>query len=150
MFRRFHLIGLLAAFMCISACSGEVLTGRVVRVTDGDTIIVLDAANARHKIRFHGIDAPESYQAFGQKSKQYLSDYVAGKDVTVTWKSKDKYGRILGTVWIGSANINLQMLRGGYVWHYKRFDSNLTYAAAKSDARAARRGLWSTPIPFLR
>lgn len=122
--------------------------GRVVRVADGDTITVLDAANAQHKIRFHGIDAPESHQAFGQKSKQHLSDYVFGKDVTVTWKSKDKYGRILGTVWLGSTDINLQMLRDGYAWHYKRFDSNPVYAAAESEARAARRGLWIDPNPI--
>ena len=148
MIRRFNLTGFLAAFMCICACSGEVLNGRVVRVADGDTITVLDAANAQHKIRFNGIDAPESHQAFGQKSKQHLSDYVAGKNVTVTWKSKDKYGRILGTVWLGSTDINLQMLRDGYAWHYKRFDSNPTYAAAESEARAARRGLWSDPHPI--
>ena len=65
--------------------------GRVVRVADGDAITILDVANAQHTIRFHGIDAPESHQAFGQKSKQHLSDYVAGKDVIVR-KSKDKYG----------------------------------------------------------
>ena len=147
MFRRFHLIGFLAEFMCISACSGAVLTGRVVRVADGDTITVLDAANAQHKIRFHGIDAPESHQAFGQKSKQHLSHYVFGKDVAVTWKSKDKYGRILGTVWLGSTDINLQMLHDGYAWHYKRFDSNPVYSAAESEARAARRGLWANPNP---
>ena len=149
MFRRFHLIAFLAAFMCISACSGAVLTGRVVRVADGDTITVLDAANAQHKIRFHGIDAPESHQAFGQKSKQHLSHYVFGKDVAVTWKSKDKYGRILGTVWLGSTDINLQMLHDGYAWHYKRFDSNPVYSAAESEARAARRGLWIDPNPIL-
>jgi endonuclease YncB( thermonuclease family) len=148
MFRRLHLIDLLAAFMGVSACFGAVLTGRVVRVADGDTITVLDAANAQHKIRFHGIDAPESHQAFGQKSKQKLSDYVAGKAVTVTWKSKDKYGRILGTVWLGSTDINLLMLRDGYAWHYKRFDTNPVYAAAESEARAARRGLWSDPNPI--
>ena len=103
----------------------------MVRVADGDTITVLTAGNMQEKIRFHGIDAPEKDQAFGQKSKQRLSDYVFGKDVTVTWKSKDKYGRILGTVWLGSTDINLQMLRDGYAWHYKRFDSNPTYAAAE-------------------
>ena len=126
----------------------EEIVGRVVRVADGDTITVLTAGNMQEKIRFHGIDAPEKDQAFGQKSKQRLSDYVFGKDVTVTWKSKDKYGRILGTVWLGSTDINLQMLRDGYAWHYKRFDSNPTYAAAELEARQNRRGLWVDPNPI--
>ena len=48
-----------------------------VRVTDGDTIIVLDSAVSRHKIRLTGIDAPERKQAFGNKSKEHLSDRLA-------------------------------------------------------------------------
>ena len=74
------------------------MIGRVVKVADGDTLTLLDAANNQHKIRLNAIDAPEKDQAFGQKSKQRLSDYVFGKEVAVRWKSKDKYGRILGTV----------------------------------------------------
>lgn len=85
---------------CLVACNRaeEGLIGRVVKVADGDTLTLLDAANNQHKIRLNAIDAPEKDQAFGQKSKQRLSDYVFGKEVAVRWKSKDKYGRILGTV----------------------------------------------------
>ena len=103
-----------------------------MRVADGDTVTILSGGSAQHKIRLYGIDAPESHQAFGQKSKERLAHYVSGKDVAVKWKSKDKYGRILGTVWLGSTDINLQMLRDGFAWHYKRFDSNPVYAAART------------------
>ena len=143
-FLRIHALLLLLSF----SLWAEEIVGRVVRVADGDTITVLAAGNVQEKIRIHGIDAPEKDQAFGQKSKQRLSDYVFGKDVTVTWKSKDKYGRILGTVWLGSTDINLQMLRDGYAWHYKRFDSNPVYAAAELEARQNRRGLWVDPNPI--
>ena len=143
--RLFLLLG--CCCLCLSACAEE-LHGRVVRVADGDTITVLDAANTQLKIRLNGIDAPESHQAFGQKSKERLAHYVSGKDVAVKWKSKDKYGRILGTVWLGSTDINLQMLRDGYAHHYKRFDSNPVYAAAESEARATRRGLWQDTHPI--
>ena len=135
--------------MLFSLFADEV-RGRVVRVADGDTITVLSAADpapVQHKIRLHGIDAPEKDQAFGQKSKQRLSDYVFDKDVTVTWKSKDRYGRILGTVWLGSTDINLQMLHDGFAHHYKRFDSNPVYAAAELDAQQNHRGLWTDPNP---
>ena len=156
-----RVIGICLAFLWFSAL-GDNLSGRVVKVADGDTITVLTGgsrsvatATARaslppteHKIRLHGIDAPEKDQAFGQKSKQRLSDYVFGKDVTVKWKSKDKYGRILGTVFVDGKDINLEMLKAGMAWHYKRFDKSPAYAAAEQDARENRRGLWIDPNPI--
>ena len=101
----------------------------------------------QHKIRLYGIDAPEKSQAFGQKSKQHLSSLVFGKDVCVKYKSRDKYGRILGTVYINGLDVNLEMIRVGLAWHYKRFDSTPAYAAAESEARQNRRGLWSDSNP---
>ena len=123
------------------------VSGRVVSVADGDTITIIGDGNTQYKIRLNAIDAPEKSQAFGQKSKQQLSNYVFGKDVTVKWKSKDKYGRVLGTVLVGNTDINLQMVRDGFAHHYKRFDNSPAYAAAETEARAARRGLWSDPNP---
>ena len=62
----------------------------------------------------------------------------------VEWTKKDKYGRILGTVWAmlpDRTDINLQMVKDGFAWHYKHFDSTLSYAAAETAARTAH-GLW--------
>ncbi len=123
------------------------LNGRVVGVADGDTITVLDATKTQHKIRLNTIDAPEKAQAFGQKGKQRLSDYVFGKDVNVEWRKKDRYGRILGTVWHGSMNVNLQMIKDGFAWHYKQYDQSKVYADAEDEARAAKRGLWVDKSP---
>ena len=109
--------------------------GRVMRVADGDTITILDA--------------PEKGQAFGNVSKQHLSSLVFGNDVRVKYKSRDKYGRILGTVYVDGKDINLEMLRAGLAWHYKRYDKTQAYAAAELEARQSRRGLWvdSNPTP---
>ena len=142
----FRIQALLLLFS-FSLFAGEI-TGRVVRVADGDTITVLDAAKTQHKIRLQGIDAPEKSQAFGQRSKQHISDIVFGKSVTVTWDATDRYGRILGTVWLDGKDINLQMVRDGFAWHYKRYDSTPAYAQAEADARASRRGLWADPSPI--
>src|SRR5436853_2886425 len=54
----------------------QTLTGRVVRIADGDTITVLDSTNTQHRIRLQGIDAPESHQAYGSQSKQNLSAMI--------------------------------------------------------------------------
>ena len=108
----------------------------------------MDAGNNQHKIRLNGIDAPEKSQAFGQKSRAHLSSLVSGKNVTVVYKSKDRYGRVLGTVFADSVNVNLEMLRGGYAWHYKRYDSTPNYIEAEKLAKAQKIGLWADSNPI--
>lgn len=71
-------------------CQAEVITGRVVNVTDGDTVTVLDAAKVQHKVRLAGIDAPEKSQAFGQRSRESLEELVADKTVIVETYKKDR------------------------------------------------------------
>ena len=77
------------AFLCLLFFTlvsfAEELIGKVIKVSDGDTITVLDSNNQKHKIRLKGIDAPESQQAFGDISTQSLSELVYDKEVLVTW-----------------------------------------------------------------
>ena len=139
----------LLAVLSFFSLFAEEIVGRVVRVADGYTITVLasegtrpvassnrrrggvlvggiersDSATAvEHKIRLHGIDAPESGQAYGNAAKSHLSSLVAGRSVRVKWKSRDKYGRIFGVVHVDGRDVNLEMLKAGYAWHYKRFE----------------------------
>ena len=123
------------------------LTGKVVRVVDGDTITVLDGSNTQHKVRLNKIDAPESGQAFGNVSKKHLSSMVAGKEVKVVWQKTDRYGRILGDVFVGELNVNLQMVKDGLAWHFKFYDKTPEYAEAEKAARAKKLGLWADPNP---
>jgi endonuclease YncB( thermonuclease family) len=88
----------------------ETHMGRVVRVTDVDAIVVLDADKARYKICLQGIDAPERIQAFCMKSKEHLSDLVAGKTVVVDYSKYDRYGRILGKVIVNGEDINMEQV----------------------------------------
>jgi endonuclease YncB( thermonuclease family) len=131
----------------------DTLTGRVVRVTDGDTIVILDAGNAQHKIRLTGIDAPERGQAYGTKSKEHLSDSVAGKFVVVEYEKRDRYEWILGKVLLSGDDVNLEQVRAGLAWHYKKYQGEQTvadrvrYSDAEMDARRHERGLWGDPSP---
>ncbi len=77
------------------------LTGKVVKVADGDTITIL-VGTEQHRIRLQGIDAPERKQPFGKASGRSLSALVAGKQVRVEYGKRDRYGRILGVVWVRS------------------------------------------------
>jgi endonuclease YncB( thermonuclease family) len=89
-------IGLLLA----NAAPGQemIVAGSVVSVVDGDTIKVLAAGNQLLRVRLSWIDAPELGQAFGQRSKQHLSEFVLGREVELHTRGLDRYSRVLATV----------------------------------------------------
>ena len=119
------------------------LIGKVVKVSDGDTITILTNDKTQYKIRLNDIDAPEKKQAFGNKSKENLSNYIAGKTVKVEYKSTDKYKRILGTIYYNNIDINLQQVKDGYAWVYKKYSKNKDYYNAEKISRDKKIGLWS-------
>ncbi|MEZ5941402.1 MAG: thermonuclease family protein [Planctomycetaceae bacterium] len=120
----------------------DVFSGKVVGVTDGDTITVL-VNNQSVKVRLEGIDAPESGQSFGSKSKLALSALVFAKQVTVKKTGEDKYGRTLGVVSVGNVDANAKMIQDGWAWHYKEYNDEDRLAKLELEARAAKRGLWA-------
>jgi endonuclease YncB( thermonuclease family) len=88
---------LLAAILVFAAtttfAAEWVVEGRVVGISDGDTITVLDRVKVQHKIRLAGIDAPEKGQAFGDRAKESLSRLVFDGQVEAHCHKKDRYGR---------------------------------------------------------
>lgn len=133
----------------------DTYTGRVVGISDGDTITVLDADYRQHKVRLVGIDAPEKRQPYGQVSKQHLSDLVFQRTVTVDVNKLDRYKRELGKVFAGDVDANLEQVRAGLAWHYKKYEREQSladrerYSQTELQARETRRGLWrdETPTP---
>ncbi len=124
------------------------LVGKVIKVSDGDTVTLLTDDKVSHKIRLNDIDAPEKKQAFGNKSRDNLASYIAGEIVTVKYKSKDKYGRILGTIYFENLDINLQQVKNGYAWVYKQYSKNQTYYKEEQKARELKKGLWVEKEPI--
>jgi endonuclease YncB( thermonuclease family) len=116
--------------------------------------VVLDTGNAQHKIRLMGIDAPERGQAYGTKSKEHLSDSVAGNFVVVEDEKYDRYERILGKVLLSGEDMNLEQVRAGLAWHYKKYQGEQTvsdrveYSDADMNARRNKRGLRGDPNPI--
>lgn len=121
--------------------SAQNLKGKIIRVSDGDTVILLDSENTQHKIRLNGIDAPETGQPYGNKSKEHLSDLILGKTVSIKWKKKDQYKRILGVIYLGDTNINAEMIRSGYAWNYK-YSKDKYYIKLQEKAKSEKKGLW--------
>ena len=70
--------GCLCFLFCVFA-NADTLTGKVVRIIDDDTVVVLIEANIQEKIRLAGIDAPERKQPFGTVSRQSLASMVFEK-----------------------------------------------------------------------
>jgi endonuclease YncB( thermonuclease family) len=127
------------------------ITGKVVGVHDGDTATVLDKDKQQYKFRFNGIDAPELKQDFGNKSKQHLSDLIFGKEVTVIFNKVDKYERFVGKIMVNGIDANLEQIKVGLAWHYKKYASEQAetdrkiYAEAEVKARNAKLGFWAMP-----
>jgi endonuclease YncB( thermonuclease family) len=138
---------LLLLLLAALTAQAATFTGKVVGVSDGDTLTVLAAGNKQFKIRLLAIDTPESGQAFGDKAKQALSNKVFGKFVQVHWTEQDKFKRVLGNITIGQRWINYEMVAEGWGWHYKQYDKDKRFAAAEVKAKAARKGLWGGQNP---
>jgi endonuclease YncB( thermonuclease family) len=143
-----------AAILSAPAAAAEwAIDGRVIGVSDGDTVTLLDHAKAQHKIRLHGIDAPEKGQAFGERSKQNLSGLAFHRDVTAQCHKRDRYGREVCKIMLGSTDVNLEQLRAGMAWWYREYakeqpaEDQAAYSAAERDAHARRAGLWNDAVP---
>ncbi len=124
------------------------LRGKIIHISDGDTVHLLTSKNEKNKIRLNDIDAPETKQAFGNKSKENIKKFIYQKDVIVEYKKKDQYKRVLGTIYYQNRDINLQQVKDGYAWVYKKYSKNPTYFKAEQEARSKKIGLWSDRNPI--
>ena len=129
--------------------SEKVLEGKVKKIVDGDSIIVLDKDDKEQEVQLEGIDAPEPKQDFGGEATKLLDKKISGKEVVGKWKTKDSFERILGHVYIGEQFVNLEMVRIGAAWHFKRYNKDPEFAKAEDKAREVKLGLWkeSSPTP---
>ena len=135
------------------------ISGKVVGIIDGDTIDILTAEKTTIRIRLNGIDAPETGQPFGKNAKQYLSEFIGGKNVRVETQGDDRYGRIIGDVYLKDAggpnalpdailpdwNINREIVQEGLAWHYKKYSTDINLEMDEATAKYRKLGLWSDP-----
>ena len=127
--------------------SSSTFTGIVIKVTDGDTIVVLTETKEQIKVRLEGIDCPEFKQDFGYKAKQATSNLCFNKEVRIEKSGVDQYGRTLAFVYVGDICVNKELLKLGMAWHYKHYNKDPELARLEDYARAAKLGLWSQPNP---
>ena len=131
----------------------ETVSGRVVGITDGDTLTLLDGSNQQHKIRLAGIDAPEKAQDFGQKAKTSLSAMAFNQKASADCRKRDRYRREICVVSVGGKDVGLVQIRAGMAWWYRQYAKEQTaqeradYEQAEFKAKIHRFGLWSSKNP---
>ena len=125
---------------------------RVVRVYDGDTLKAV-GHDIEIKVRLVGIDAPETSkkknepgQPFSKQATKYLANLVLNETVEIKGYGLDRYNRILGEVFVGSWNVNLEMIKAGLAEVYRGkpprgFDLRL-YQESESKAKKSKLGMW--------
>jgi inner membrane protein len=121
---------------------------KVIGIKDGDTIEVLDdSSKTTFVIRLAHVDCPERSQAFGNRAKQFTSEFCFGKQITFQQTDTDRYGRTVAEIFVEGTSLNLALVEAGFAWHYKKYSNEQRYSDAETAARAAKTGLWIDPNP---
>ena len=137
---------LLAIVLLVSLPAWAVeLTGRVVGLSDGDTVTILTAERRQVRVRLGEIDTPESQQPYGTRARQALSALAFGREVRVLVQDTDRYGRTVGRVYAGLVDVNAEMVRQGAAWVYRQYSRDAALLQLEAEAKAAQRGLWALP-----
>lgn len=117
---------------------------RVVRITDGDTIVV-EIDEIEYKLRFIGIDSPEGY--LGNESAEYNRKLIEGKTVTLIKdvSETDSFDRLLRYVIVGDIFVNYEMVNKGYAksgsWPPDTSCDD-TFRQAQTNAQTSKLGMW--------
>ena len=148
-----------------TAAASAIIEGEVINVAAGDAITVL-VRHQEYRIRLKGVDAPEQKQSFGHASQRSLSALLAGKQVRVEYDKLDRYGGVIGVVWVRSPDAScesekcrktldagLYQLTVGMAWWYRHYAKEQTpeergqYEYAEAEAKSRRAGLWAAADP---
>jgi micrococcal nuclease len=137
------------------------VTGTVTKVSDGDTIQVTTLEQTKLRVRLYGIDAPETPkinqrtgrvnkpgQFYGKESWKALEGKILEHHVRLDITDIDRYKRMVGVIWIGDRNINLEMVQEGYAEAYVEYlkePYRAQFIRAEKEARSAKRGIWALP-----
>lgn len=126
------------------------LTGKVVGVKDGDTVVVIDASNYQTTLRLAEVDCPEKDQPFGTKAKQFTSDQVYLKTIKYVVTDTDRYGRSIAMIYFENDNkyLSAEIIKAGMGWHYKKYSTSTKLANFEVKAKKDKIGLWFDNNPI--
>ncbi|MBF7067206.1 thermonuclease family protein [Campylobacter volucris] len=144
--KKFLIIVFLALFSYVlNYDPNSYINAKIIKVIDGDTIEV-KTNDKEIIVRLFGIDAPEKDQSYGQMSQKFLNAIVLNKEVVLSMKDEDKYGRILAIVYLNDRDVNQVMVANGYAWAYEHYSD--LYVKDQQLAQSAKKGLWEEKDPI--
>jgi endonuclease YncB( thermonuclease family) len=120
----------------------ELALSTVTRVVDGDTVEVeLDGEVVQ--VRLAEIDAPEANQAWGARSEAVLTRLTLNKPVRIEGRGRDRYGRLIGRLYVGEVDVSATMIEEGCAWAYRRYLTDPKLLVLEGQARSRKTGLWA-------
>ncbi|MDW9382589.1 thermonuclease family protein [Chryseobacterium sp. JV558] len=118
-------------------------TGKVIKISDGDTITLLLKGNQQKKIRLAEVDCPENGQAFGKNAKQFTSAQVFGKTVSFVETKTDRYGRSIARVYYDDGKyLSKELIKAGMGWWYFSYSKDASLGKIQENAQYRKVGLW--------
>ena len=145
--KHFSILWLLFSFNIIFCQT--TLTGKVIGVKDGDTVVVLDSLNRQTTLRLAEIDCPENSQPFGNKAKQFTSQEIYRKQIKYIVTDIDRYGRSIAMIYYDDNKyLSAELIKNGLAWHYKRYSISKELAQFESSAKLQKVGLWYDTNPI--
>ncbi|WP_422104647.1 thermonuclease family protein [Winogradskyella sp.] len=121
----------------------QIITGKVVAITDGDTFKILTKDSTLIKVRLANIDCPERKQPFSKKAKKFVSDAIFSKAVKLNVLKKDRYRRYISNViYDDSLSLCHELIKNGLAWHYRKYSKDSMLQALEDQARKSKIGLW--------
>ncbi|MET3037563.1 thermonuclease family protein [Chryseobacterium sp. NRRL B-14859] len=118
-------------------------SGKVIKISDGDTITILLKGKQQKKLRLAEVDCPENGQAFGKNAKQFTSGQVFGKTINFIETDKDRYGRSIAKVYYDNGKyLSKELIKAGMGWWYVSYSKDTALGKLQENARLKKIGLW--------
>jgi len=125
------------------------ITGKVIEIIDGDTFKLLAGDSTLIKVRLANIDCPERKQAFSVKAKEFVSEAILNKVITLNILKKDRYRRhICNVIYNDTLNLSYELVKKGLAWHYVKYSKNVLLQDMENNARKNKIGLWQDKNPI--
>ena len=129
-------------FLLFSLEFSAQVSAKVIRVKDGDTVVVLLAGNIQKTLRLAEVDCPENSQAFGKNAKQFTSDQIFGKQITFIATNTDRYGRAIAKIYYNHKYLSAEIIKAGLGWWYFKYSNDKSLGKLQNKAKSQKLGLW--------
>ena len=121
------------------------ISGKVIGIKDGDTVVILLEGNIQKTLRLAEVDCPENSQPFGKNAKQFTSDQIFGKQINFIETDTDRYGRTIAKIYYDNKYLSAEIIKAGFGWWYYYYSNDKNLKMLEDEASKNKIGLWSDP-----